>query len=336
MAPQAIQANMLDDALTALGVTVLEKRYPNRTKFNFGGADTGEMMVYLCEQKDTPATSQANAKAAHHYMTTKTEEIGEQFADSLLESEEFSMVDAFKASLKLNSSSEQLAKEIEKKFQCTLLPVVELVSSDNPAIGIVDAASFEDSSHLQEYIDAGIDVNHQDEAGVTALINAAYYNLTENANLLLEQGANIQLKSNDNTTAISAISQMGEPLNHELLNLLLSHGADINQQNSDGDSLLTNTLDFHSEDDDRSEDIILLLNLGAKFDRNDNQGNPLFWNVCRLTQEDAIKTIIDIYTTKGGDIEATNNQGLTVLSYEQCVNNSTATNYLLELGAEQP
>jgi hypothetical protein len=71
---------------------------------------------------------------------------------------------------------------------------------------------------------AGANVNAQDEHGWTALMFAVLRSDVDLVRLLLQHGADVNLKTNEGNTALT--EAYGEPL--EMFRLLLDHGADVN------------------------------------------------------------------------------------------------------------
>ena len=69
----------------------------------------------------------------------------------------------------------------------------------------------------------------------TALIWASSRGHRETASLLLDRGADINLKNNDGETALMEASSSGHT---EIVSLLLDRGADVNVKDNDGGTAL--------------------------------------------------------------------------------------------------
>lgn len=130
------------------------------------------------------------------------------------------------------------------------------------------------SAGLVEYLDEPghtLDDKRADD-GDTLLLTAAWKNKTEECELLLEKGANIEIKNQAGFTPLFLAAKKG---NICILNLLIKKGASVNVQTPSGKTALMeaaakgylNTVD-------------LILNAGAQINMKDNQqDNALSWAV---------------------------------------------------------
>ena len=80
-----------------------------------------------------------------------------------------------------------------------------------------------DIQSVKNYIDAGYDLNTQDDNGYTALYCASRYNNIEIVKLLLNAGADIDKQDNDGYTALIKAASKN---NREMVELLLNYYAD--------------------------------------------------------------------------------------------------------------
>lgn len=99
----------------------------------------------------------------------------------------------------------------------------------------VDAALAGDVKTIEKYIDKGIDVNaphpDPDALGITALVAGAaseYYDVVE---ILLENGADVNLPDSRGYTALAVAAMVGEM---EIVKLLLEYKADATIKNNEG------------------------------------------------------------------------------------------------------
>jgi len=93
------------------------------------------------------------------------------------------------------------------------------VLSNNPAI-------------VQQHIEAGSDLNVKDPfGGSSPLITAAIFDKKDMAELLLDAGADINFQNNDGSTALISAAFFGRP---EIVQLLLERGADKSIKNKYG------------------------------------------------------------------------------------------------------
>lgn len=138
-------------------------------------------------------------------------------------------------------------EEIRKAYRSAHLPWA-----------VVDAPEM-----VAELIKNGEDVNATDENGVTALHWAVLYDRYGTAKLLLENGANVNVKEHSKAGGFCGWGWYPLHLalrneNREIIRLLIDHGADVNAPRTDGWTPL-NTAAHHGQ----SDVIELLISKGA-------------------------------------------------------------------------
>jgi uncharacterized protein len=101
---------------------------------------------------------------------------------------------------------------------------------------LFDALLTEDLTLLIELLDAGCDVNAQDEEGRTALIQATIYNNVEVVQILIEHGANVNTR--DFFGGNAALHFAAKNYSLELLQLLLKNKAEIDIKDINGNTPL--------------------------------------------------------------------------------------------------
>ncbi len=216
--------------------------------------------------------------------------------------------------------------------------IAALVPSAGYADPIHDAAKKGDTAKVKELIDAGVDVNAQDDQK-QAPLNYAAYNQKEVVKLLIANGADVNLKGQNSDTPLHKAADWG---NVETGLLLIEAGADLEATNWCGRTPLHRTADMG-----KPEMVKLLLEKGAKVNARDNdQYTPLHLAAARgwvdvtkilldngaeinavaeykrtpLHQAaDAFYTgakygdVIKLLIAKGADLKATNDKGETPL-----------------------
>ncbi|MEN6371637.1 MAG: ankyrin repeat domain-containing protein [Armatimonadota bacterium] len=95
-------------------------------------------------------------------------------------------------------------------------------------------------------LDSGSDVNAQDKDGRTALYNAAIRLNLPAVKILLEYGAKTEIKDESGLTAL-AVAYLGI-CHADIINSLLSHGADPNAECADGNAAIFNAIDGYNAD----------------------------------------------------------------------------------------
>lgn len=129
-----------------------------------------------------------------------------------------------------------------------------------------DAVQSGNIDSVTAYIDQGVDVNVQDQDGVTAIIIAAINNDYKIIELLLDHGADVNIKTNDGATALSFAAMEGSELAAEKL---IEHGANLNEQeNSKGDTPIMLAIK-----ESQSEIVKLLYKQDIDLQIRNNEGN---------------------------------------------------------------
>ena len=97
------------------------------------------------------------------------------------------------------------------------------------------AAEVGDSKLIEQLIEAGANLDFQDEDGDTALRRASYYGHLEIVEKLLDAGADVNAKNIGGATSLQEASVMGRL---EIVEKLLDAGADVNVQDEEGQTAL--------------------------------------------------------------------------------------------------
>jgi uncharacterized protein len=200
------------------------------------------------------------------------------------------------------------------------------------------AAAAQDTMAITAFIDAGINVNAQNAAdGRTALISAAARGDLEVVKLLLQSGADPNVKDKENYTAlfhaieamypevervildqpnldlnarglngVTALMSYAWRDNNDIVRKLLDRGADVNAQDNDGDAALHGVAKSGN-----MEALDMLLEKGAKLNlQNKLGGTPLMWAAV-FGHEDAAKRLLE----RGADASLKDVDGMTALDW---------------------
>jgi len=123
-----------------------------------------------------------------------------------------------------------------------ILITPRLFAQNTPETPLISAALYEGVDEVKKVLTEGVDINQQDELGYTALIWACSYSSREDyretAELLILEGADVNLQAKDGTAAI--IESAGN--SPEIFNLLVEKGADITVKKKDGTGAFYNCL----------------------------------------------------------------------------------------------
>lgn len=105
-------------------------------------------------------------------------------------------------------------------------------------INAVKAPSLEIMSFLLEQganLDEGININFQDENGLTLLLLVSGKGQTESVKKLIEKGADVNFRNKEGVTALMEASWFGHT---EMVKLLIDKGADVNAKNMYGEGAM--------------------------------------------------------------------------------------------------
>jgi len=117
-------------------------------------------------------------------------------------------------------------------------------------------------------------INSRDDRGSTAMIIASYYNHTAVIKILIQWGADLELKDNLGNTALMGASFKGHK---ETVSLLLDAGAEINAENEQGATAVTFAAAFG-----KPEIVSFLLEFGASLEKKKLYDRMrLMYNLCR-------------------------------------------------------
>lgn len=114
-----------------------------------------------------------------------------------------------------------------------------------PAMDIHAATFMGDMNAINQHIAAGSDLNVQEPTmGSTPLISAAVFGKTEVARALIEAGADVNIQNNEGTTALHSAAFLCRT---EIVEMLLAHGAEKDLQNIYGSTPLASVAGPFSE-----------------------------------------------------------------------------------------
>ena len=148
---------------------------------------------------------------------------------------------------------------------------------------------------------ADIVVNIQNKNGETALHSAAHWGHEEVVQLLLSSGADATLRNDDGQTALHCAAYRGH---EEMVQLLLSSGADVSLVDKDGQTALHRAA-LH----DHKEVVQLLLSSGADATlRNDDGQTALHCAAYRGHEE-----MVQLLLSSGADVSLVDKDGQTAL-----------------------
>ena len=150
------------------------------------------------------------------------------------------------------------------------------------------AAGKGDRDAMKELLRCGADPSHADKDGWTPLHWSAYAQNHECVRLLLAAKADINAKDRHGNTAFSIALYNTEIDNPDLVEILISHGADIESINEDGWTPL-----HLAAWRNNAKCLSLLLRKGADINAKDSYGNNTLKIAIIFNCHQAVKTLLD-------------------------------------------
>ena len=184
------------------------------------------------------------------------------------------------------------------------------------------AAMTGDLEAITLVLSSNVDINHTDQksAGYSALTYATIQNRVHIVKLLIENGANVNLKSFEGSTALHAAAMTGG--NKHLISLLLDAQADVNAHDVDGITALNlaATKGFHDA-------ASLLIDYGANVDTADSKylETPLM-NAVYYCHE----AVVDLLLSRHATVEMRNCKGATALIFACSLGNVCIVRNLID------
>ncbi|GHU77759.1 hypothetical protein FACS189462_0470 [Spirochaetia bacterium] len=180
---------------------------------------------------------------------------------------------------------------------------------------LIQAVYTKNIDMIKLLVENGADVNLIAEMS-TPLQSAIWTENYDNIKYLLDHGADVHFTKERftlplNYAVIYTIQKDNElnEINKDIIQLLLSYGADINGLDYSGDSSLFVSFDRHHELNTDIPDY--LIQIGANINLQDKQGNSILHKAIYNRNNYSIKYILE----NGGDIEIKNNNNQTPLEY---------------------
>lgn len=165
---------------------------------------------------------------------------------------------------------------------------------------LIDAIKDENSEEVQNLLDKGAEVNAKDDDDITALMYAADCENDKIAELLISKGADINAKDNDGMTALM------ECEHNKIVELFINKGADINAKNNDGWTAL-----MFAVESGNKELADYLISNGADIQIKDNEDMTALMHSANF----GVKEIAEILIKNGASLNAKDNEGMTPLMY---------------------
>ena len=170
-------------------------------------------------------------------------------------------------------------------------------------------------------LDTGAEIEIKNNDGCTALHMAAFHGTNEGINALLDRNANIESKQNQGYTALNFASQ---ECHIQCIDVLCDRGADIESKNRDGATPLQSAA-YQGHVDC----IHALLERGADIDSLDNHGETALHLAAQEGHVDCMHALLE----RGADIDSLDYHGETAVLVAAHNKQIECTRFLLNRGA---
>jgi len=175
---------------------------------------------------------------------------------------------------------------------------------------------------VKKLIHSKVDVNVENEDGMTVLMWVSLQNNKDIAKLLIENGANVNAESEDGETALMFTSLQNSK---DVAKLLIENGADVNAKSEDGMTELMVALFNNSKDIAK-----LLIENGADVNAESEDGMTALMVALFGNSKDIAKLLIE----NGADVNAKSEDDETALIFALQKNSKDVAKLLIENGAD--
>ena len=206
---------------------------------------------------------------------------------------------------------------------------------------VLNSAIYEQRKDLCEFlIQRGADVNAKDKWGQTSLYLAIRNDDSDIMNILIANGAEVDIKHTRGGMEEAALMYAAMTGRTEVVKLLLEAGADINVKNDRDQTALHVPLDIRNSDYQKSrggryrlskDTIKMLLDKGADVNLKDKDGRTPLHLAAESADGDIVKLLLD----KGARVsEKDDESGFTALHHAARFGNKDAAELLIARGAD--
>ncbi len=176
-------------------------------------------------------------------------------------------------------------------------------------------------------IEKGANVNVKDNSGNTPLILAVAKKDRETIKLLIEKGASVNARNNMGDTAFTTAAKNGDI---ETIKILISKGVSVNIKDGNGNTILIEAINRNNDDM-----VKFLLENGASVNVRDMWMSKKKSALMLAVENYMPIEIIEMMVAKGAELNIRGDDGNTVLMIAVQRNNLAAVKLLVEKGAEK-
>ncbi len=177
----------------------------------------------------------------------------------------------------------------------------------------------------------GVDINLQDNEGVSPFMNAANSNELRVVQFLIDHVKNVNAKNKNGQSALSmAVSNNSS----KVIDFLLTKGCDVHLKDTKGNTLAFYLVNTFEKSDEKSfeKKLKILIDRGLSMNQNQSDGNSLLHIAVKKNNLELLRRLSQF----GIDINALNNSGYTVLHLASMMaKDESIIKYLLNEGADK-
>jgi ankyrin repeat protein len=207
-----------------------------------------------------------------------------------------------------------------------LLPVMAQNGSK-----LIEAIMYQEFDKAKDLIKNGADINYQDESsGSNALMLACQYNFIDMAKFLIENNADLNLSDKNGKTALMISAGVSE----DLFNLLLSNGADLEMKANDGTTVFTQACMGVLREKVTISFVQTLIDKGANVDEAPSSGRSEGYTRLMMAARNKQPDLVKLLAKNGADVNKMSKDGKTALILAEKKNDQEMISLLKSLGAK--
>ncbi len=215
-------------------------------------------------------------------------------------------------------------------FALLILTVPKNLTAQN-ADEFMEKVMRNDINAVKELIASGADLNQQNETyGHTPLIIACNYDYVDLAKLLISEGADINIRGKDGSTALIAAGSNSQ----ELVEILISKGADIKAKMVDGTGVFTQCINGILMGSVSIQLAEILLLKGADVDESATIGAAEGYTPLMKAARNNKLELVNFLIKNGANVNAKSMDGSTALSLAVEKGHNDIINVLKSNGAK--
>jgi ankyrin repeat protein len=162
--------------------------------------------------------------------------------------------------------------------------------SEDEDIALIIASRYRDTEVVRMLLEKGADVNAKTDTDTTALFNAILYRRTEVVRILLENGADVHVKTMYGSTTLDMAIWYGDI---EIVSMLLENGADVNAKGKYGSTAL-----IKASENGHTEVVRMLLEKGADVNIKDNNGSTALMKASKEGRTEIVELLEKVIKTE--------------------------------------